>query len=558
MLCWNLGVFLLCIGQIFPIAHVSSTALSNDEIQQMLDKHNSLRSATALGNTPGQPMAKDMIKLEWNETLSLAASLYANQCIWGNDNNRGNDVGENIYGTGWSSGPGIEPSFNYDLTIAVDQWFNEYSVYTHNSRSCNPSGFISTCDNYAQVVNANSLQVGCAYAECSKELFGLPAELYIVCRYSPASKSAIIASPYSSTALENEVVSECPSNFAENMSTGLCENSSNPISSEIVPIDVTYNGIDASLQYAIGEEHTVDDLSVQVLDGNCSPGSESKTADAFEAIPSLSNGDASVQVMIDKSKVTEADSTVFTNAVITYCLRFCIKYGGEVVNYHDTIMNLQIDLQRNVTTDDVGTDGVDATSETKSISFDVDAFYCDSSGELITGSIVINPGKSIKVCVNVAENEGASIEKLSDFSWNKVSGNSQLAINGNGVEADSLTFVSCSPGSASCFFESLFIVEFFESSGIVSGAGDVHLQVSENRMMLQTNNDESNLNHEQDIYNANEDSSTEVSRIRIPPIQVASLDGSILSKDYDITSSFINAPIFSCCILFISVFFFCV
>ena len=262
--------------------------------------------------------------------------------------------------------------------------------------------------------------------------------------------------------------------------------------------------------------------------------------------------------MIDKSKVTEADSTVFTNAVITYCLRFCIKYGGEVVNYHDTIMNLQMDLQRNVTTDDVGTDGVDATSETRSISFDVDAFYCDSSGELITGSIVINPGKSIKVCVNVAENEGASIEKLSDFSWNKVSGNSQLAINGNGVEADSLTFVSCSPGSASCFFESLFIVEFFESSGIVSGAGDVHLQVSENRMMLQTNNDESNLNHEQDIYNANEDSSTEVSRIRIPPIQVASLDGSILSKDYDITSSFINAPIFSCCILFISVFFFCV
>ena len=96
---------------------------------------------------------------------------------------------------------------------------------------------------------------------------------------------------------------------------------------------------------------TADDFIVQVLDGNCSPGSEAKTVDILETIHSCTNGNATVEVVIDKSKISDADSSIYSYSAISYCVRFCFKLGDTVANYIDTPIIQDIDLLRIFTTE---------------------------------------------------------------------------------------------------------------------------------------------------------------------------------------------------------------
>ena len=188
----------------------------------------------------------------------------------------------------------------------------------------------------------------------------------------------------------------------------------------------------------------------------------------------------------------------------------------------------------------------DISSEAQTVEFPFGAFYCNANGEKITNSFVIKQGNSVKVCVDIEDNEVVFIKKISDFTWSKDDGKSQLAINGDGVTADALTIVSCTPGSKNCFFETLLTITFFDSTGIVSGAGDVLLQLSENRVLLQTSEVGIKRNDQQQPnYNENGTSSTGFASIRVHEFQVISTDEAILDTYFKSSSGYIDSIMFS-------------
>ncbi|XP_013407813.1 cysteine-rich venom protein ophanin-like [Lingula anatina] len=136
--------------------------LSDDEKQQMLDRHNLKRSLVS-------PSATLMTRMMWDDELAAGAQAWANNCNFGHS---GGNYGENLYGS--TAPPGA--------TAAVDSWDNEKQWYTLSSNTCNPPPGKS-CGHYTQVVWAASNKLGCGMKKCTT---GSSTWYYVVCRYSPA------------------------------------------------------------------------------------------------------------------------------------------------------------------------------------------------------------------------------------------------------------------------------------------------------------------------------------------------------------------------------------
>src|SRR5258705_9018119 len=92
---------LLC-SVLCPLAAASATAdLTSQQKQAALDGHNEVRSDVASGFVGNQPIAADMVKLDWDDNLAAVAQTWVARCINGHNANRTSEyaarVGGNTY-----------------------------------------------------------------------------------------------------------------------------------------------------------------------------------------------------------------------------------------------------------------------------------------------------------------------------------------------------------------------------------------------------------------------------------------------------------------------------
>jgi len=188
--------------------------LSEEEKQDLLDQHNDLRSETARGLTEDQPMAKNMIKLEWDEELAEQAKAHADLCVW--EHSTGS-WGENLAASAAQSQSQL--SFN-TLTSGVTNWYTEHLDYTFDSNSCS-----GVCGHYTQVVWATSTKIGCAYQICGPGFIWddtFPYQTFLTCQYTPPGNYVGVL-PYVAATSNSEIASDCSDGYVGNPDTGLCE-----------------------------------------------------------------------------------------------------------------------------------------------------------------------------------------------------------------------------------------------------------------------------------------------------------------------------------------------
>lgn len=165
--------------------------LSSQQQRRALQKHNELRARVARGDTPGQPPAADMRRLQWDEDLAAVAQQWADQCRYEHNGQRSEqldarthddepDVGENLFAfIGTMQGPNVDD--------AIQQWFDEHELYRFPNASTAATG------HYTQLVWADTTRVGCGYARCDhlaaapfRDMPERAEGFLLVCDYAPA------------------------------------------------------------------------------------------------------------------------------------------------------------------------------------------------------------------------------------------------------------------------------------------------------------------------------------------------------------------------------------
>merc|ERR1712223_2221349 len=135
----------------------SRQIIDQSERDLIVAKHNELRRRVAKGQENkgvggGQPSATNMYEMKWNDELASIAQMWADQCIWGHDDNRkmadGSYAGQNG-AMGMRSGTFSQRS---DFSNWIQSWYDEVEDF--------PGGNVS---HYTQVAWGASKQVGCGY-----------------------------------------------------------------------------------------------------------------------------------------------------------------------------------------------------------------------------------------------------------------------------------------------------------------------------------------------------------------------------------------------------------
>lgn len=176
-----LSIVLMLVGSTaLPFRQDSSaatSALATQDRDAVLAAHNNARKNDVPGNTGGP-----LPNLEWDDALATASQTYAETLAKtkcgsiDHDDNRGDDVGENLYTSG-TTDASAPPGSGAD---AVASWVAEKADYTYASNTCAPE---KACGHYTQVVWRDTTKVGCGRATCTADDF---VNTVWVCRYSPA------------------------------------------------------------------------------------------------------------------------------------------------------------------------------------------------------------------------------------------------------------------------------------------------------------------------------------------------------------------------------------
>ncbi|XP_041316412.1 peptidase inhibitor 16 isoform X6 [Pyrgilauda ruficollis] len=120
-----------------------SWCLSDEEKKIILDEHNKYRSQVS-------PPAKAMMKMTWDKELEADAQKHAEKCKWSQNGGPGR---LNLFAT---------PS-TLDVKLAIEQWNAERKFYDLTTSTCVPT---QTCENYVQVVWAETTRIGCGSSYC--------------------------------------------------------------------------------------------------------------------------------------------------------------------------------------------------------------------------------------------------------------------------------------------------------------------------------------------------------------------------------------------------------
>jgi len=136
---------------------------SPDDPLGILALHNQVRrDATPVPDPP-------LPEMYWDEELAASAQAWADGCRFEHSQS-----GENLYA---STGP-------IDACDAVESWASEAAYYDYGSGNC-ADGEI--CGHYTQIVWRDTVELGCAVAECPSLPPVFDEEgLFWVCHYNPS------------------------------------------------------------------------------------------------------------------------------------------------------------------------------------------------------------------------------------------------------------------------------------------------------------------------------------------------------------------------------------
>ncbi|CAL8072787.1 unnamed protein product [Calicophoron daubneyi] len=151
---------------------LSAVAIINAQLDPetadlILSMHNDLREQVSRGELSGQPKAKNVFPLVWDNELANLAESLAKTCVYHHD---GASLPE--YGR-----LGQNIAVNVNVKEGVQMWIDEYKSYDYASNTCEGS-----CQHYTEMVASRSNIIGCAVEDCT----GRGAHNYfIVCNYAP-------------------------------------------------------------------------------------------------------------------------------------------------------------------------------------------------------------------------------------------------------------------------------------------------------------------------------------------------------------------------------------
>lgn len=151
------------------IVNTSKKGFTSAEKIDIVNIHNSLRKSVT-------PSAKNMRLMTWRDDLAAMAQNWTDGCLFKHGNPTVSSppysyIGQNLYAR--TSG--------YNVTLAVQSWFNEVSFYTYNNNTCQTN---KVCGHYTQVVWAATDRVGCGITFCPT-LSTLTNAYFIACNYGP-------------------------------------------------------------------------------------------------------------------------------------------------------------------------------------------------------------------------------------------------------------------------------------------------------------------------------------------------------------------------------------
>ncbi|NXB36154.1 PI16 inhibitor, partial [Eulacestoma nigropectus] len=140
-----------------------SWSLSDEEKKIILDEHNKYRSQVS-------PPAMAMMKMSWDKDLEVNAQAHAEKCIWDKNGRPGR---KNFFA--------VASALN--VKLAIEEWKGERKFYNFTTYECAKG---QTCDNYTQMVWAETTHIGCEKRFC-KKIDGTETENVhlFVCIYFP-------------------------------------------------------------------------------------------------------------------------------------------------------------------------------------------------------------------------------------------------------------------------------------------------------------------------------------------------------------------------------------
>ena len=124
--------------------------------------------------------------------------------------------------------------------------------------------------------------------------------------------------------------------------------------------------------------------------------------------------DKEMTVDIDFDLATIRDSDYYTedpvfgaSANITFCLRVDVNYFGDSINFHETKVNIYVDLTSNFELTTIAVDYTDATQAQAdaNLNCEVLAYYCDAGYNAITPDPTFAQGDALQFCVKIHPNE---------------------------------------------------------------------------------------------------------------------------------------------------------
>ncbi|XP_014212871.1 venom allergen 5-like [Copidosoma floridanum] len=165
------------------------TGVSCQDRRTILDEHNRLRQLVALGQIRGQPSAKMMMEMVWDDELAARAQQWASICAEDHDHSRNVrrfQVGQNLARTWTTRTPANYYDTEPEWRVKIQDWFNEVQYYR--------AGFSPITAHYTQVVWGDTFLVGCGYSYYYDPRNGYTKNY--VCNYGP-SGNILGNEPYS-------------------------------------------------------------------------------------------------------------------------------------------------------------------------------------------------------------------------------------------------------------------------------------------------------------------------------------------------------------------------
>ncbi|KAF7266142.1 venom allergen 3-like [Rhynchophorus ferrugineus] len=186
------GIHSMCIYKSKPTGPACKGLLimdfSSDEIDAIVDAHNTLRNRVAIGwetdGNPGpQPPSSNTRMISWDHELAKVALQWATQCLYSHDRCRDLErfpVGQNIAESPYASRSDLSHIENWYSNV---EFFDKHSVSKYNANSDDAPAI----SQYTQLVWADTYLVGCARVSFQKiESKQMVYKEHFICNYGPS------------------------------------------------------------------------------------------------------------------------------------------------------------------------------------------------------------------------------------------------------------------------------------------------------------------------------------------------------------------------------------